>query len=75
MYLYFTVTDTGRVIVTVIGSLGQITLRVILSGLLFPALSLNAVTAATGIGWICANLFWLAIRYLWLAKSRRIRYS
>lgn len=32
------------------------------------SLFVTAVAAATGIGWICANLFWLA-------KFRRIRYS
>ena len=47
-----------KVILTLIGSLGQITLRVILSWYWFHTMQLNAVALATGIGWICANIFW-----------------
>lgn len=47
-----------KVLLTLIGSLGQITLRVILSWYWFHTMQLNAVALATGIGWICANIFW-----------------
>lgn len=47
-----------KVIFTLIGTLGQITLRVFLSWYFFANMQLNAVALATGIGWACANLFW-----------------
>ncbi len=48
----------GKVSLTLIGTLGQIALRVIFSWILFGKLQLAAVAAATGIGWIAANVFW-----------------
>ncbi len=53
---------TGRVLIPFLGALGHISIRVVLSWLLFPYLGLNAVALATGIGWICANVFWGVIR-------------
>ena len=49
---------TGRVLIPFLGALGHITLRVLLSWLLFPHFGLPAVALATGLGWICANVFW-----------------
>lgn len=49
----------GKIIITLIGSIGQITLRIIISYFLFAHMELNAVAVATGIGWIATNLFWL----------------
>ena len=43
---------------TLTGTIMQITLRVLLSWLLFPHFSLFAVAAATGAGWFLANVFW-----------------
>ena len=40
----------GKVMLPFLGALGHITIRVILSWVLFPYLSLNAVAVATGIG-------------------------
>lgn len=50
---------TGKVFVTLAGSTGQITIRVILSWIMFGQMQLNAVSTATGLGWIAANVFWL----------------
>jgi len=36
--------------------------RVVLSWFLFARFGLNAVAAATGIGWLLANIFWAAWR-------------
>ena len=60
---------TGRVMLPFLGALGHISIRVILSWLLFPRLGLNAVAFATGIGWLCANAFWGIYK---LRLSRRI---
>lgn len=49
---------TGKVLLPFIGALGHISIRVILSWLLFARHGLNAVAFATGIGWVCANAFW-----------------
>lgn len=48
----------GKVMLPFLGALGHISIRVVLSWLLFPYLGLNAVAVATGIGWICGNMFW-----------------
>ncbi|WP_455500502.1 MATE family efflux transporter [Gemmiger sp.] len=48
----------GKVMLPFLGALGHISIRVVLSWLLFPYLGLNAVAVATGIGWLCGNLFW-----------------
>lgn len=56
----------GKVSLTLIGTLGQIALRVIFSWILFGKLQLAAV-AATGIGWIAANVFWA-----WRLKRTKI---
>ncbi len=50
--------STGRVLLPFLGALGHITIRVVLSWVLFPYLGLNAVALATGIGWLCGNAFW-----------------
>lgn len=49
---------TGKVGLTLAGSTLQISIRVLLSWLLFGSAGLPAVAVATGIGWICANVFW-----------------
>ena len=61
---------TGRMVFTLAGTLGQITIRVILSGILFPKMGLMGVAAATGIGWIAANLFWAATVFYAILKDR-----
>jgi Na+-driven multidrug efflux pump len=48
----------GKIAIPMVGAIGHITIRVILSWLLLPKLGLNAVALATGIGWVLANLFW-----------------
>lgn len=48
----------GKVHITLAGSIGQITLRVILSWIFFSSRQLHAVAIATGIGWIAACIFW-----------------
>ena len=53
---------TGKVLLPFIGALGHISIRVVLSWLLFPRLGLNAVAFATGFGWLCANAFWGAYK-------------
>lgn len=53
---------TGRVMLPFLGAFGHISIRVVLSWLLFPYLGLNAVAIATGIGWICANAFWGGVK-------------
>lgn len=49
---------TGKVGLTLAGSTLQISIRVLLSWLLFGSAGLSAVAVATGIGWIRANVFW-----------------
>ena len=49
---------TGKVLLPFAGALGHISIRVLLSWVLFPRLGLNAVALATGLGWVCGNLFW-----------------
>lgn len=53
----------GKVLITFMGTLGQITFRVIASWLLFGSFRLCAVAAATGIGWGLANAFWAYRKY------------
>lgn len=48
----------GRIQIPFIGATGHITMRVILSWLLVRHMGLNAVALATGLGWVCANIFW-----------------
>lgn len=48
----------GKVFLTLIGSLLQISIRVVLSWVFFADHKLSAVAAATGIGWLTVNLFW-----------------
>lgn len=48
----------GRVNIPVIGATGHISLRVVLSFLLAPAMGLPAVALATGLGWIGVVTFW-----------------
>lgn len=48
----------GKIMLPFAGATGHISIRVILSWLLFSKMELNAVALATGIGWVCANLFW-----------------
>ncbi len=61
---------TGKVFITLTGSVGQITIRVILSWLTFSKIQLNAVALATGIGWIATNVFW-AIYKIWQNHKKR----
>lgn len=51
----------GRVDIPVIGATGHISLRVILSHFLAPAMGLPAVALATGLGWIGVVIFWTAL--------------
>lgn len=53
----------GRVVLPFVGAVGHITLRVILSALLFSHMQLSAVALASGIGWVLVNLFWSALLY------------
>ena len=48
----------GRVNIPVIGATGHISLRVVLSFLLAPAMGLPAVALATGLGWVGVVIFW-----------------
>lgn len=59
----------GKVSVPFVGAIGHITLRVILSWLFISRFGLHAVAAATGIGWILVNLFWMFI-YLKNCRQR-----
>ncbi len=59
----------GKVMLPFMGTFGHITLRVILSWLLFGRMGLNAVALATGLGWICCNVFWGGCK-LWLARRK-----
>lgn len=60
---------TGKVALPFAGALGHITLRVILSWLFIGRFGLRAVAAATGIGWLLANVFW-PIEYVHYQKRR-----
>lgn len=59
----------GRVGLPFAGALGHITVRVVLSWLLFPYMGLRAVALATGLGWVCGNLFWGGWK-LYLARRK-----
>lgn len=61
---------TGKMVITLFGTLGQITIRVILSMALFPKMGLMGVAAATGMGWIAANLFWAAAFFYGILKPK-----
>ena len=60
---------TGRVMLPFIGALGHISIRVVLSWVLFPHMGLNAVALATGLGWLCGNTFWGSCK-VWLARHK-----
>ena len=60
---------TGRVMLPFIGALGHISIRVVLSWVLFPHMGLNAVALATGLGWLCGNAFWGGCK-VWLARQK-----
>ena len=62
----------GRVTLPFAGALLHISIRVVLSWLLFSRMGLNAVALATGIGWLCGNLFWGGWKHR-LAKSAGLR--
>ncbi len=49
----------GKMVLTLVGSALQISLRVILTWFFFPSFGLAATAIATGIGWLSANVFWL----------------
>ena len=51
----------GRVSVSLIGTISQISLRTILSWAWVEQYGLQAVAAATGAGWIFVNFFWLVL--------------
>lgn len=59
----------GRVMLPFTGALLHISIRVVLSWALFSRLGLPAVAVATGIGWLCGNLFWAGWK-LALARKR-----
>lgn len=48
----------GKVNITLIGTIGQITFRVIFSWIFVQQLGLTALAVITGIGWILVNLYW-----------------
>lgn len=52
----------GKVLITLAGSLLQISIRVILSFILFSNLGLYCVALATGIGWLTVNIVWSIIK-------------
>ncbi len=54
-----TYNGVGKMVLTLIGSTLQISLRVILTWFFFPYFGLAATAIATGIGWLSANIFWL----------------
>ena len=54
---------TEKVMLPFIGAVGHISIRVILSWILFRWLGLNAVALATGLGWFCGNAFWGICKY------------
>ena len=60
---------TGRVMLPFIGALGHISIRVVLSWVLFPHMGLNAVALATGLGWLCGNAFWGSCK-VWLSRHK-----
>lgn len=53
----------GKMSVSMAGSLGHITLRIILSWIFIDRFGLAAVAIATGIGWAAVNVFWL-VKYI-----------
>lgn len=59
----------GRVLVPFAGAAGHIALRAMLSWRLIGGMGLRAVALATGIGWLCVNLLWLAIKARQSGKS------
>lgn len=50
----------GEVTIPMIGAIGHITIRVVLSWIWIGRMGLSPVALATGIGWALANLFWEA---------------
>lgn len=52
----------GKVLITLAGSLLQITLRVVISFLLFSDMHLAGVALATGTGWLVVNIVWSFIK-------------
>ncbi len=52
----------GKVLITLAGSLLQITLRVVISFLLFSDMHLAGVALATGTGWLIVNIVWSFIK-------------
>lgn len=48
----------GKVTIPMIGAIGHIMLRVVLSWLWIGRMGLSGVALATGIGWVLANIFW-----------------
>lgn len=55
--------ESGKMRVSMCGSLGHIAMRIVLSWLLIARMGLSAVALATGIGWTAVNVFWL-VKYL-----------
>lgn len=52
----------GKVLITLAGSILQITLRVIFSYMMFANMHLAAVALATGTGWLIVNIVWSCIK-------------
>lgn len=48
----------GKVTIPMIGAIGHIMIRVVLSWLWIGRMGLSGVALATGIGWVLANIFW-----------------
>lgn len=67
---------SSRMLITLIGSLGQISARALLCFFWISKGGLGAVAVATGIGWIAVNLFWGGIYGLFAKiKSRQNKMS
>ena len=58
----------GRVKITFLGTVSHISLRVLLSYLFIDRMGLAAVAHASGIGWICVNIFWAVLLFIWIKK-------
>lgn len=52
----------GRLMIGTSGTMGHITLRVILCLFLVPQMGLAGVALATGIGWVLANVYWYVVK-------------
>ena len=56
----------GKLKITMIASVGQVTLRVILSAILISRMGIHGICASVGVGWILLTLIegWLVLRHI-----------